>query len=82
MDSSGAPVWQGPFQITSDAQGRVVTSRENRLLSRLGEGSNLEFARPNEYSLRISLDSRRGSTETGRQHAKASANLEIVLPNN
>ena len=82
IDSSGTPVWQGPFQITSDGQGRVVTSRENRLLSRLGEGSRLEFARPDEHSLRISLESKRGSTETGRQHATAGANLEIVLPNN
>ncbi len=82
LDSSGAPVWQGPFQITSDAQGRVVTSRENRLLSRLGDGSHLEFARPSEHSLRISLESRRGSSETGRQQATASANLEIVMPNN
>lgn len=81
LSESGSPVWEGPFTI-SLSEGGVVSSRENRLLGRLGLEGEMVFQRPEERRLVVSLKSLQGDNPEDGKQAESTAVLEIVLVNN
>lgn len=81
LDDSGDPLWLGPFEIQLLEDGTLLTTRENRQLSRLGEEGEISFTRTSARELTVFLRVESNDTRTARS-AKREAKLHILLNNN